>query len=122
MGRGLSKLQRHILEQSARQERVYYDEILIGFFGFQPTRRRWPFDSNKTGHKTGQNFRVKDIGEAKYRCARASLSRACFRLDQRGLVRHIQGAFALWSGVMITDKGREYLSVTTRENFASSNR
>jgi hypothetical protein len=34
MGRGLSKLQRHILERAGQQRSLYYTQVLIEFFGW----------------------------------------------------------------------------------------
>jgi hypothetical protein len=118
MSRGLSKLQRFILEKAARQPRVYYAEILAEFFGWKSSSRL-PFwkriwDRTADGNLASpgmQRFSPKEIGVRRYRAAQASLSRACTRLEARQLVT--LGARSHWSVVEITDKGREFLSVNS---------
>jgi hypothetical protein len=36
MGRGLSKLQTFIVQRAAERERLYYAEIFVDYFGWQP--------------------------------------------------------------------------------------
>jgi hypothetical protein len=95
MGRGLSELQRYILTKAAadRRGQVCYPAILTGFFGWEKKRPfQWKFQPLK-------------IGEGKYRSDKASLSRSCCRLKQRGLVKRAH-RYAL----EITATGREWLS------------
>ena len=40
-----------------------------------------------------------------------TVSRACTRLEDRGLVTQVAGVYSNWAGVKITDGGPEYLSV-----------
>ena len=48
MGRGLSRLQRHILKRAAQLDRVYYADILMDFYGFPTT---WPCCWAAQAHK-----------------------------------------------------------------------
>lgn len=58
MGRGLSDLQRYVLARAGEQERVYYADILEGYFGWRPRRplRRYGLGAcaNDTRRATGQ--------------------------------------------------------------------
>jgi hypothetical protein len=116
MGRGLSELQRHILVESSRRNRLHYSHILVGFFGWK-CRRGFSKDDYAR-----QKFSRADIGEAVYRRVMATLSRSCARLQARGLVTCLTGATARWSGVEITAEGREWLSVNTTPILRSVNR
>ena len=133
MGRGLSELQRDILDRASQHKRVYYADVLEGYFGWQPTRpiirygiphvtrdgRSWveqPRDPTDHGmvHGPGSHFfSLEEIGERRYRSTMVVLSRACTRLARRGLVTCIEGARSRWSGVTITDAGRAWLSANT---------
>jgi hypothetical protein len=139
MGRGLSPLQRHILAEAGRRRRVFYAEVLEGYFGWEPVR---PLKRYKAGDKEGypkqrpipreqvgmlrspgdHYFSRRAIGAARYNSAMASLSRACARLGDRGLVTCLYGTVCRWSGVEITDKGSEWLSVNTLVIEGSVNR
>jgi hypothetical protein len=98
MGRGLSDLQRFILKRASKQERVYYAEVLRDFFGWTPMQtadwKRGKLDS--PGH---HSFSPQQIGKATYRNTLATLSRACRRLEKRGLVERLNGAYSLWAAV-----------------------
>jgi hypothetical protein len=107
MGRGLSELQRFILREAGKRGRAYYADVLTGFFGWKPTPSRLPRTPGQ------QRFSRSRIGERRYAKTMATLSRACWRLGQRGLVTCLQGARSHWSGVELTDKGREWLSVNS---------
>jgi hypothetical protein len=134
MGRGLSELQRWILRRASTQRRLYYPEILEGFFGWKPKQ---PFRRYKEGEKdldgqpapvgdlanvAGQHFSSRTIGEERYRKVMFTLRRSCARLEERGLVERIQRAYAGWRAVKITQKGREWLSVNSAENRPRVNR
>jgi hypothetical protein len=121
MGRSLSKLQRFILAEAARRPRLHYTDVLHHFFGFQSrrqlvyttengTRSSWDEGGQLDG-PAGQKFSPKEIGERRYHYALASLSRACTRLQARGMVICIHGVLAHWAAVKITDAGREWLTV-----------
>lgn len=128
MGRGLSKLQRFILSEAGLRRRVYYADILMGFFGWKP---RWkphrygderfpaetPEENGLLWAPNSQRFRPREIGEKTYRKVRATLTRSCQRLADRGLIVCYQGAYAHWSGVEITDQGKEWLSVNMVANL-----
>ena len=96
MTNGLSKLQLSILRLayakrplavlgSLRWRRgvdVYTDELLIGCFGFEPQ-----YDRGDEGGRF--YFSQAAIGRGRYNSARASLSRALLRLENRGVgVQH----------------------------------
>jgi hypothetical protein len=130
MGRGLSDLQRFILTEAAKRSRLYYADVLRHFYGF-PLKREFyddgrpreprdlayepsTWEDGGTLMRPGRHyFSPKEIGEATYRNAMAALSRSCKRLADRGLVEWIAAGYSRWSGVIITDKGREWLSVNT---------
>jgi hypothetical protein len=120
MGRGLSDLQRFIVVKAATCNRLHYAEILVEYFGWKPNGRLHygpEHGKDYAGEDLagrvigGQHFSLKEIGEKRYRKTMATLSRTCTRLGQRGLVTCLCGRYALWSGVEITDKGREWLMV-----------
>src|SRR5262245_37978144 len=137
MGRGLSDLQRYILHEAGKRRRVYYVEIMAGFFGFptiQPLRRwgdewfkeRFKGEDEKHPERRGElvlpgshYFSPAGIGIRRYRPAKVSLTRHCLRLQQRGLVQCLQGQ-AHWSGVGIGDQGRQWLSANSVVNLSQS--
>jgi hypothetical protein len=141
MGRGLSELQRYILTEAGKRQRVYYADILEGFFGWAPVKpiARWKagdvrggvpgypeeqIPENEVGsikHPGHQYFSRRKIGEKNYRKVLATLSRTCLRLGQRGLVTCLRGTMGHWSGIEITDKGREQLLVSSKETFRRTN-
>jgi hypothetical protein len=81
MGRGLSELQRYILAEAAERDRLDHAEILAGYFGWQGRPGR-----NHSSRVGQGGFSRAGIGEQIYRKVMATLSRACRRLAQRGLV------------------------------------
>ena len=105
MTEALSPLQQVILETAARNRSVsddrptdvYAAEILVSYFGFPLTRSYHP----ARGY-IGQHFSRTEIGARRYDAAQASLSRAMRRLETRGLIERVQGAYALWSGANLT--------------------
>jgi hypothetical protein len=115
MGRGLSDLQRYIVTKAASVERLYYHDILQGYYG-------WPLHTDfrhmRTDEETGQRrllpggqfFWPEEIGVQRYHATRVSLSRAVERLQWRGLVTWLSGTRAHWSGVEITDEGRHLVA------------
>lgn len=119
MGRGLSELQKYILTAAALQKddessggcagRLYNADILKEFYG-------WKGDNGLPGdHK----FNPKEIGQKKYDSAHVAVRKACARLEKRGLVVCILGAHSHWSGVEITDKGREVAAnIMAKTNIA----
>jgi len=122
MGRGLSDLQRYILDRAGKQRRVYYVEILEGYFGWAPEYEigRYSLGRYENDHRGevgelvspgSQHFSRKRIGEKTYRKVMATLSRSCKRLQARGLVTWLCGTYSYWSGVEITEEGRKWLSV-----------
>jgi hypothetical protein len=113
-------LQRYILAEAGKQDRLYYADVLMGFYGWQPHREpRYYQGERSLGY---QLFSRKKIGESVYRKTMAALSRSCRRLQDRGLVKWICGAWSHWSGVVITDAGREWLSVNSCPRAPSVNR
>ncbi|HZZ79829.1 MAG TPA: hypothetical protein VFE62_15025 [Gemmataceae bacterium] len=134
MGRGLSKLQRFILVEASRRERLHHADVLYHFFKFPLGKsftavnaamdyRVGPVTMTSAGTPStwgtggtlraagGQRFDPDAIGRSKYNSAQASISRACARLEARGLVKRVTGLYSHWAGVEITDKGREFVTV-----------
>jgi hypothetical protein len=131
MGRGLSELQCWILrEASARPDgSLRYAEICCGFFGWTPDCRYEDgefFREHPRTHRRSEvlpgehKFSREDIGARRYQAVMASLSRACKRLQHRGLATCIYGMYAHWSGVEITAQGRTYLSGNLKNNSTNS--
>ena len=122
MGRGLSKLQTTILvtalanreaRSDGRHVDVYYDEVLIAFYGW-PARLVWGRRAN------GQHFNVAEIGKRKYDAGNAALSRAMIRLEHRGLITRHRGAYAGWSGAKLTEAGKAVAHRLTAETRQTS--
>ncbi len=92
MGRGLSGLQQDILCLTLEGGKGFLSsqEILRRFWGWQP--QEW-------GSKKAA------IGEAEYRSAHASLSRALTRLWHRGLIDIWKNITASKTAVSLTDNG-----------------
>jgi hypothetical protein len=135
MARGLSPLHIWVLRKAARQSRVHYAEILVGFFGWKPASPlRYDEDTNgnlpalalgivdaETVQANGaplgvtlaspgrQRFSPRAIGFKKYRATVSALSRSCGRLMNRGLATVVSGAYSHWSAVKITDAGRAWV-------------
>jgi hypothetical protein len=128
MGRGLSDLQRFIVAEAGRRGRLYYADVLHHFFGFPPSRGALRYhkpsdrvgqsgppafdpsswaDGGQLAHPGNQKFSPAQVGRQRYHSVCASLSRACLRLQARGLVTCLRGAMSHWAGVELTDKGRE---------------
>jgi hypothetical protein len=111
MGRGLSDLQRWILREGTRRERVYYADILAGFFKFRPLDGIQHEDgkfTTRSGQVVGlgsPKFCPDEIGRSAYRTALAVISRSCARLADRGLVTCLQGRYSRWAAVTLTDEG-----------------
>lgn len=121
MGRGLSKLQRYILEQAASRERVHVPEILVGFFGWKTSI---PSPSKLTPGERPPRvcFSRRDIGATRYRSVMASVSRSIRKLEERELIQRREYAFLKMWAIRITDKGRERLSISRRSNYWDINR
>lgn len=102
MRRGLSELQSWILRKAATQDRVFHSEICEGYFGWKQTREQ--------AHRNSPKFSRGQIGEKEYTRVKATISRSCRRLEDRGMVDCLRG-LAKWSAVSITPRGRDYLSV-----------
>lgn len=129
MGRGLSELQKHILNKANQLGRVYYADICEGYFNWKPikpikryeeTKKDPPKQIGRICYPGSQFFSRQQIGEQEYRKVMASISRSCRRLHDRGLVTWIAGEIAHWSGVELTDRGREYVSVNLLQNSVKS--
>jgi hypothetical protein len=115
MGRGLSPLQEWILREARQRRRIYSADILAGFFGWQPSK---PMDRHQTGEQAGElkypadyYFSAIRIGARKHQRTVATVSRSCKRLQERGLVKRVQGTPPRWPGVEITEEGRRALSI-----------
>jgi hypothetical protein len=145
MGRGLSPLQRWILQKAATRGSLYYPEILAEYFGWEPRQpfhrlgegnlSYWTNEKLQTfrsrpeqpviweGHQVGdlagggsQYFDRHVIGQAQYRRIMATLSRSVKRLEQRELVTYWMWGAGSAPHVRLTIKGREWLSVNTEHN------
>src|SRR5918998_1022711 len=107
MGRGLSPLQRWILEHTAQKGRLYYAEICEGYFGW-PLQYPWlkprP-DHPEWTYSMGQRFNADQIGPREYQRGRATLARSVSRLVQRGLITRWRGVG--YTRVELTDDGRK---------------
>jgi hypothetical protein len=102
MGRGLSDLQQWILRRAARQGQLYNHEILSGFYGWRPSRRGpRPEDIRFSPGLVGQ----------RYGSVRAAVSRACRRLEDRGLVTCFTQATRRWAAVAISEAGRHWVEL-----------
>jgi hypothetical protein len=115
----LSKLQRFILAAALRNRTrevrshdsngadLYYAEIMVGHFGFEPT-------TDPRGDH-GQHFDLAAIGKRRYAAASAAISRAALRLGTRGLVRCLKGTVSRWSGLSLTSEGSALASAGATE-------
>jgi hypothetical protein len=117
MGRGLSDLQRFILRRAGEQHRLYYAEIYVAYFGWPPTQPLRRHDGTDPQLVAGSladpgtlRFDPDTIGRERYHSTAVVVSRACSRLEERGLVTCLQATLSHWSGVAITDAGRAWLS------------
>jgi hypothetical protein len=115
MGRGLSPLQRRILQlahdnrEAGRSKRrgtadVYAAEIYAEVYGF-PT-----LPGADVRNPARQTFSREQIGAQEYHAAAASVSRALRRLADRGLLTRHDGAGA---GARLTKAGREEAAALT---------
>jgi hypothetical protein len=107
MGRGLSELQRYIVASAAMRDRLYYRDILEGYL--RGKSKRLAHQESDVGQH-GAFFSRQRIGNLEYRRAMATLSRACQRLERRGLVRCVCGSWTHKPAVEITDIGRTWLT------------
>ncbi len=102
MGRGLSDLQRWILAEARKRDRLYYADICEKYYG-------WPRKTDVAGNplsRGSQHFSRSEIGNREYNRVMATISRSCLRLEKRGLVHCLAGEFHRWSGVeAITQEG-----------------
>lgn len=117
MGRGLSPLQRRILQlahhnrEAGRSKRrstadVYAAEIYAEVYGFPALPGA---DPRNPAHQT---FSKEQIGAQEYHAAAASVSRALRRLAERGLLtRH--GGPGAGAGGRLTKTGREEAATLT---------
>ena len=92
MGRGLSDLQRWIVDEARKRKRLYYADICVGYYG-------WIARPKYGGGPNSQKFSPDEIGRAEYARVMATISRSCARLEARGLVHRIQGAYSPWQAV-----------------------
>ncbi len=104
MGRGLSDLQRWILAEARKQDRLYYADICEKYYGWRRKYHTWgdPFS-------VGCNkFYRSEIGHREYNRVMATISRSCRRLEKRGLVRCISGMYSRWAAVVaVRQSGRK---------------
>ncbi len=90
---------------------VYTCELLEKFFGFEPESR------SPARHRYYIRFSESNVGEARYKAARASISRALSRLEKRGFMLHdgYGGAFLTEDGVQTA----RHLSVNVDDNVTN---
>jgi hypothetical protein len=105
MGRGLSPLQRWILDKAARGRPIRYADVLEGYFG-------WQAEGPPRTHAEGEQprFSVDRIGPKRYGKVMATLSRTCWGLHRLGLVHCLCGEGRRCSAIIITAKGNALLS------------
>jgi hypothetical protein len=134
MGRGLSPLQRTMLELALRNHDAegrpfdtdmgadaYYEEVYAAAYGWTP-RPVWSYSERAwvpPGPELRRIERRFDPAAGQGRGAvMVAVSRAARRLDQRGLAHAVHGAGG-WAGISLTPEGYEVakqLSVTPPEN------
>ena len=106
MGRGLSPLQNKILDLACARApgKLYLYEILWHVYGFseQATVPKARTYDNKV--VSGHRFSEADIGTKTYHAAYSAASRAVRRLEDRGLVKRVWGAYSQWSALYLVDK------------------
>ena len=142
MGRGLSPLQRWILQKTSERGLLYYAEICAEFYGWplahhiyrygdgsHPRQQPREEEGERQGGLIpfgGQYFSRQAIGLHEYRRVRATVSRAVKRLASRGLLEYAfwvrtydRGFIAQF--VRLTDQGREWLSVNSSDHVTSVN-
>ncbi len=102
MGRGLSDLQRWILAEARKRDRLYHADICEKYYG-------WSRKTDSRGNPLSigsQHFSRSEIGGREYNRVMATISRSCLRLEKRGLVRCIRAMYGGWAGVMaVTQEG-----------------
>jgi hypothetical protein len=102
-------IQEHRTVQQTKGADLYYSEIMAVIYGF-PSNKLWETEwgSGKlTGERnhSGQKFNRQAIGLARYNAAQAAISRALHRLEARGLVVCVRGAYNTWHGCSLTSTG-----------------
>ncbi len=108
MGRGLSDLQRTMLRLAYKnyladpysKADVFYPEVLVAHYGWHDNY------INVRRYHSRQIFSKAKIGARHYNAATVAVYRAALRLEQRGLVVCVRGAYAKWAGVKLTDEGK----------------
>lgn len=121
MGRGLSDLQRAILQLAARniesgelkptETHLYTYEVMWSVYGFSEHGKDFhsPIHYSNDGRERRSpgrhHFDQQAIGEKRYQAAAAAISRAFRRLEERGLASRYNGAIAWWAGIKLTDEG-----------------
>jgi hypothetical protein len=139
MVRGPSKLQRCILKLAEKKNPATYWDVLVHYFKWKVLpvgrtvyvrpglplrfcRDRRTADGRPVYIDKPQWFDEEAIGRKAYLAAVASISRACSRLRQRGLIERKDGAsgHALEKfdvAIRLTPQGREFLMVKTDTAF-----
>jgi hypothetical protein len=136
MGRGLSDLQQQLLvlawrnrQDLNRQAEVYQSDTLTYRRNGQPARRMvtvrghvdlyyaealctiWGWHSQADWPiwvtPSARQFSKRRIGARRYTTARVILTRACERLEARGLVQRRGGAYVNWNGIQLTTFGAQ---------------
>jgi hypothetical protein len=84
---------------------VYFAEVLVEYYGWTPSSPYALKDRDGRRVPGGKKFIPEEIGDNTYHTAHAAVSRAALRLEQRGLVTRMCGAYAKWAGVNLTPAG-----------------
>lgn len=127
MARGLSELQRAILGMALANRQaegrdgkahsgadVTHAEVLASVYGWTPDKSDLRYsDSYSVKEHAGKRrygghkFRKSVFCPGEYNAARASVSRAFKRLEERGLLDRVNGVFAWWAGGNLTQPGAD---------------
>lgn len=132
MGRGLSPLQRCILNLAVRIRKcrtadwkpdvddVLRAEVMTHFYGFQPTIESCGLATDKPYGRGGLKvhlrgwhgycyrgfvFSVPEIGDRRYKAAGASIARALRRLAERGLIECYESTNIVPKKIKLTPEG-----------------
>jgi hypothetical protein len=119
MGPAPSELERYILAKAAGRPRVYFAEVLAGYYGWRPLRPL-EYEGGLLLFPGSQRFSLARIGKHRYAKTKAELSRVCNLLAALGLVNCLTSPGHNGAAVEITGKGREWLAANTRTNLPGS--
>ena len=125
MGRRLSDLQRSILiavfkapDNRRGQPMLYYKDVCMQYFGwlpgyaiwYSPDGWKWKYDPRYAELLGSHCFASQIMGKKEYQRVLVTINKSVRRLEKRGLVECYQGAILHWSGVIITEAGKNLLA------------